>query len=217
MFKNLLNILILALVSLISLSSQLNLAEFAKPLDCNSNSIPDIPSIIPNHCNYVENLTSLIQKFSPSNQVTTQQLIQTLFADLKTKLVESYSTVKRQNRIIFSQFAAKDPKGLNATETLFSNIAKDNKQLVLSTESCANYRSDLDILKSKLNNDGLIFSKQIICLVASDLKRNLPITTALFLFRNGKTLSALEQSEKANLAPLKDLMVKIMSSQPTKF
>lgn len=209
MFSKLLNFL--TFLSFVCMSTQLNLAEFGESLDCQSVSLSKTPRLVPNPCAYVSNITSLIDKFSPSNQVLTKKMITSLFSEIKLKAAESFKTVKQKNSGLFSEFASKDPIGSNATEILFANLASNKKALSLSVDECDNYKSDIDALQSKLNPDGIRINKQIACLIASDMKKNLPVTMAVFLFKNGKSLSLLEKSESANLEPFKDLMLQIMA------
>ncbi len=96
---------------------------------------------------------------------------------------------------------------------LFSNLAKNNNQLSLVDQAnCQTTMNDLENLKNNLNSDGLVLDKQIFCLIAADLKKNLPVTIAMFMFKNGKSLSSLQQNEGANLNALKNLMSVIMMS-----
>lgn len=206
--------LVIFIALLVNWSESINVPlNLLQPIDCKTANITTIPNILPNPCKYIENITAILGNFTPSGQVITQQLLQSLFGDLKTKLIESFNSVRRLNVPLFKKFASKDPNGFNVTLMLFSNLAKNNNQLSLVDQAnCQTTMNDLENLKNNLNSDGLVLDKQIFCLIAADLKKNLPVTIAMFMFKNGKSLSSLQQNEGANLNALKNLMSVIMMS-----
>jgi hypothetical protein len=206
--------LVIFIALLVNWSESINVPlNLLQPIDCKTANITTIPNILPNPCKYIENITAILGNFTPSGQVITQQLLQSLFGDLKTKLIESFNSVRRLNVPLLKKFASKDPNGFNVTLMLFSNLAKNNNQLSLVDQAnCQTTMNDLENLKNNLNSDGLVLDKQIFCLIAADLKKNLPVTIAMFMFKNGKSLSSLQQNEGANLNALKNLMSVIMMS-----
>lgn len=207
--------LVIFITLLVNWSESINVpSNLLQPIDCKTANITTIPDILPNPCKYIENITAILGNFTPSDQVITQQLLQSLFGDLKAKLIESFNSVRRLNVPLFKKFASKDPNGYNATLMLFSNLARNNNnQLALVDQAhCQTTMNDLENLKNNLNSDGLVLDKQIFCLIAADLKKNLPVTIAMFMFKNGKSLSSLQQNEGVNLNALKNLMSKIMMS-----
>lgn len=211
MFNKFLNFIVF--LSFVCLSSQFDLEEYASPLDCKTKDLPQIPQVIPNPCTYIDNITSVVEKFSPSNRILTEKLIQSLFNELKLKVNESYHTVKRENENLFSELSTRDSNAANSIELTFSNLAKNKQEFLLNSKACNDYKSDLDVFQSKLNSDGIQLSKQIFCLIASDMKKNMPVTAAVFMFKNGKSLSILDKTERKNIEPFKKFLLKFMTNK----
>ncbi len=200
------------LAFMVSWSNQINLPNnLGEPIDCNALNLTVMPFTSP--CSFLSNITNVIQKFTPANQMITTKLFQSLFTVLKSKLAESYSTVKRQNNALFTQFRTKDPVGMNATDFFIARLTNPNNSVILDDKTCNDDINDLKNYGQSLNPGGQTSAKKVFCLVISDMKKNMPMTIAFFMFQNGKAISTLQQNEKNNLAPLKDLLTKIMGSK----
>ena len=199
---------------LVSWTNQIKLPNnLGAPIDCNAVNLTAIPKSFSNPCSHLENITSVIKKFTPANQMLTTQLFQSLFTVLKSKLAESYSVVKRQNKAIFTQFSSKDPAGLNATDLFISKLTNPSNPIILDNNTCNADINNIQNYELSLNPDGQTSAKKVFCLVISDMKKNMPVTIAYFMFQNGKAITTLQQTEKNNLAPLKALLVNIMGSK----
>lgn len=201
-------------LALFGLSSGVSLpANLAAPIDCSAANLTSLPKSMPNPCVYINMVQNAVQNFTPPDQLITKQLVTNLFANFKSKLAESYSAVKRKNIALFNTFSVKDPVGLNATALFFAKLTNPNSSLVLDNETCNAYLNDFQKYELSLNRDGLTSAKQVFCLVISDFKTNLPMTIAYFMFTNGKAIQTLQQNEKNNLAPLKDLLSKFTGAK----